>query len=130
MDTRATWQPGERGLSLLEVLVAMFLLALMVLGLASSVPLALRGVVLAGDQATLTLAAQEALEVVREARPEARPALDTAGFVEVPGRPGLLRSVAVAGGRPTPGTATVTAVARRVTGEGMVQATVATVVEQ
>jgi prepilin-type N-terminal cleavage/methylation domain-containing protein len=130
MDARAPGRSGERGLSLLEVLVAMFLLALMVLGLAASVPLALRGVALAGAQTALVLAARDALELARDARPESRLALDTGGFVAVPGHPALLRSIQVAMGRPTAGTATVTVVVRRVAGEGPIEATGATVVGQ
>lgn len=126
MDERVGGRRGERGSSLLEVLVAMLLLALMVMGLASALPLALRGVAVAGHQTTLTLLAQQAVEVARATRLEALPALDSGGFVEVPGYPGLVRSVSVAWGIPTEGTATVRVVTRGLA-DGQGEATMTTV---
>ena len=128
MDKRVGNRRDERGSSLLEVLVALLLLALMVMGLAASLPLALRGVAFAGRQGTLTLLAQQAAEIVREARPEALAALDSGGFVEVLGHPGLVRSIAVAWGIPTAGTATVTVVTRGLAADGSGEAALTTVV--
>jgi Tfp pilus assembly protein PilV len=108
----------QTGASLLEVLVAMLLLSLMLMGLASSVPLALRGVAEAGRRTALVLLAQQAVEMARATPVEALAGLDSGGFVELPDHSGTRRSVSVAFGTPTAGTATVTAVARGTGPEG------------
>jgi type II secretory pathway pseudopilin PulG len=53
---------AERGITMVELMVAMLLMAVALLGLAASFPYALYGVVVSGFQTTATLLAQEALE--------------------------------------------------------------------
>ncbi len=57
----------QHGVSMVELMVAMVLLAIALLGLAASVPYAMYGVVASGFQTTATLLAQEAIERAKAA---------------------------------------------------------------
>ena len=108
---------AERGLTLIEVVLAMLLLAIALLALAASFPLAMLAVANGGAQTTATLLAQQALETAKSAPKGSLPSLDTGGFADVAGHAGFQRSIAVAPGAPTATTTTVTVVVR-VTGGG------------
>lgn len=99
-------------MTLLEVVVAMLLLSVALLGLAVAFPVAMVAIESTGLQATATLLAEQALEAARGTAYASLPALDTGGFADVPGRDDITRSIAVAPGTPTPGTTTVTVTVR------------------
>jgi prepilin-type N-terminal cleavage/methylation domain-containing protein len=120
----------ERGLTLLELMVAMLLLAIALIGLAASFPLAMYGVTTGGFQTTATLLAQEGMEVAKATPYDSLPALDTGGFVQVAGFPGFTRRITVAAGTPTATTTTVTVVVRFTGTAGANDTTVATIVSQ
>jgi hypothetical protein len=82
----------------------------------------------AGRRTALTLLAHQAVETARATPLETLAALDSGGFVDVPGHPGTRRAVTVVWGTPTAGTATVIAVARGTGPEGGGDAVVTTVV--
>ena len=63
----------QRGVTMVELMVAMVLMAVALLALAASSPYALYGVVASGFQTTATLLAQEAIE--RAKPPHARGAI-------------------------------------------------------
>lgn len=56
---------NERGLSLVEIMVAMLLLTIALVGLAASFPLAMFGVTSGGFQTTATLLAQKCLDMAK-----------------------------------------------------------------
>jgi Tfp pilus assembly protein PilV len=56
---------NERGLSLVEILVAMLLLTIALVGLAASFPLAMFGVTSGGYQTTATLLAQKCMDMAK-----------------------------------------------------------------
>jgi prepilin-type N-terminal cleavage/methylation domain-containing protein len=58
-------QHGERGVTLLELLVAMTLLAVVLVGLAASYPLAMVGVSIGGYRTTAALLAQQCIDIAR-----------------------------------------------------------------
>jgi prepilin-type N-terminal cleavage/methylation domain-containing protein len=117
-------RPDQRGVTMVELLVAMVLMAVALLVLAASVPYALYGVVVGGSQATATFLAQGAVERARSADYERIAALSFDGstgtlpadcaagapFRAVPAFPGFTRCVAVEIAAPTPATTTITAV--------------------
>ena len=57
----------QRGVTMVELMVAMVLMAVALLALAASIPYALYGVVASGFQTTATLLAQEAIERAKAA---------------------------------------------------------------
>lgn len=99
---------NERGLTLLELLIAMGLLGTALLGLAASSPHAMSGVVAGGRQTAATLLAQACVEIAR-GMPADRIAADLPGACPPapPGFPGMTRVVDVTPGSPTAGTITV-----------------------
>ena len=117
-------KPDQRGVTMVELLVAMVLMAVALLVLAAAFPYALYGVVVGGAQAIATFLAQEAVERAKGAdygslsglsfdgSTGALPAdCDVAGrFRPVAAFPGFTRCVAVEPGAPTPATSTITAV--------------------
>src|SRR4029450_10658394 len=60
-------QRDQRGVTMVELMVAMVLMAVALLALAASIPYALYGVVASGFQTTATLLAQEAIERAKAA---------------------------------------------------------------
>jgi prepilin-type N-terminal cleavage/methylation domain-containing protein len=100
---------GERGVTLVELLMAMMLLGTALMGLAASFPYAMSGVVAGGFQTAATLLAQECIEVAKS-MPYDRlpPDLPANCPAAPPGFPGMTRSVAIATGTPTVTTTTVT----------------------
>jgi len=135
---------NERGVTLLEILIAMLLLGVALIGLAASFPLAMYGVTLGGYQTTATLLAQQSMEQARAKTYAAIfSSLDTGGgvcdtlgggtFVDLGSTPvdsgstpppdpvyypGFARCVSVQVGTPTATTTTVTVVVRFSAGGG------------
>lgn len=117
MNTR-----NQRGVSLVELMVAMVLMAVALLALAASIPYSLYGIVAAGVQTTATLLAQEAIERAQSADYASLPSLSFdgssaplpadcgAGLRPVTAFAGFRRCVAVESGVPTPTSTTITAV--------------------
>jgi Tfp pilus assembly protein PilV len=107
---------------MVELMVAMVLMAIALLALAASIPYAMYGVVASGFQTTATLLAQEAIERAKAAdygaissltfdgSSGALPTSCTSGFRSVSGFEGFTRCVAVQVGTPTALTTTITAV--------------------
>lgn len=94
------WRPpsvrGSRGLTVVELVVALLLLSVGLVTLAAAMPPALHAVVAGGRQATATLLAQQAIEQVRTGSPETLCTLDTGGgFAPVTGHTGFLRRIEV-----------------------------------
>ena len=112
----------QRGVTIIELMVAMILMAIALLGLAASIPYALYGVVASGFQTTATLLAQEAIERAKAADYDSMPSLsfdgssgslpaDCSGTLRpVTGFAGFSRCVAVQTGSPTSTTSTITVV--------------------
>lgn len=125
---------NQRGITLVELMVALMLLAIALLGLAASFPLAMYGVTGGGLQTVATNLAMEVIEQAKRTAYGNLSTLDTGGSaVAVAGYPGFTRQVTVAAYSGTPGTAcnACTSVTATVffTGqnEETVQTTVATV---
>lgn len=117
----------QGGITLVDVMVAMLLLSVTLIGLAAALPVALRGVTLAGAQTTATWLARQALEAARTVPYGALPALDTGAFVAVPGHDDFSRAVTVQVGAPTAGTTTVAVTVRGPGVQGAHEVTLATV---
>ena len=114
----------QRGVTLVELMVAMVLMAIALLALAASVPYSLYGVVASGFQTTATLLAQEAIERAKAADYASISSLSVDGstgglpadcngassFQQVSGFSGFTRCVAVQTGVPTSTTTTITVV--------------------
>ena len=113
---------NQRGVSLVELMVAMVLMAVALLALAAAIPYSLYGIVAAGVQTTATLLAQEAIERAQSADYASLPSLSfdgstvpppadcDAGLRPVAAIAGFSRCVAVESGVPTPTSSTITAV--------------------
>jgi len=99
----------ERGVTLLELMMAMILMATALVGLAASFPYAMSGVVAGGFQTAATLLAQECIEIAKS-MPYDRIAPDLPGVCPTapPGFPGMTRALNVGIGTPTATTTTVT----------------------
>jgi prepilin-type N-terminal cleavage/methylation domain-containing protein len=127
-DRQPAHRRDERGVTLLELLVAMTLLAVALIGLAASFPLSMFGVTLGGYQTTATLLAQQSLEDARGRAYSNLTTVATGGsvcttsgggtFVSVTGYSGFSRCVSVETGVPIAGTSTVTVVVRFQLGDG------------
>jgi prepilin-type N-terminal cleavage/methylation domain-containing protein len=119
---------SERGVTLLEILIAMLLLGIALVGLAASFPLAMFGVTLGGYQTTATLLAQQSLEQARAKTYATISTLDTGGgvcttagggtFAAVTEFPGFERCVSAQTATPTATTTTVTVVVKFAAGGG------------
>ena len=117
-------RPDERGVTMIELMVAMILMAIALLALAASIPYAMYGVVASGFQTTATLLAQEAIERAKAADYSSISSLSfdgstgtlpgdcnsTGSFHQVPGFGGFSRCVAVEPNTPTGTTTTITVV--------------------
>jgi len=114
----------QRGVTMVELMVAMILMAVALLALAASFPYAMYGVVASGFQTTATLLAQEAIERAKAADYGSIASLSFDGssgtlptdcngsgnFRPVTAYSGFTRCVAVQSGNPTSTTTTITAV--------------------
>ena len=114
----------QRGVSMVELMVAMILMAVALLALAASVPYAMYGVVASGFQTTATLLAQEAIERAKASDYGSIASLSFDGssgtlpndctgsgnLRSVAAYSGFFRCVAVQIGSPTATTTTITAV--------------------
>lgn len=123
-------RPDQRGITMVELMVAMLLMAVALLALAASFPYALYGVVVSGVQTTATLLAQEAIERATAADYGSIPSLSFDGssgplpgdcsgggmLRPVPAFSGFARCVAVQAGTPSATTTTITAVVEFVGG--------------
>jgi prepilin-type N-terminal cleavage/methylation domain-containing protein len=114
----------QRGVTMVELMVAMILMAVALLALAGSIPYAMYGVVASGFQTTATLLAQEAIERAKAADYDSIASLSFDGssgtlppdcsgsFRTVTSFAGFSRCVAVQTGNPTSTTTTITAVVK------------------
>lgn len=122
---------NDRGVTLVELLVAMMLLAVALAGLAASYPLAMQAVTGGGLKTTATLLAQQCIELAKSMPYDSLPlGLVSNCPTSPPEYPGFTRSVTVAPATPT---ATTTTVAVQVTvpaAAGSIQTTVATILSQ
>jgi Tfp pilus assembly protein PilV len=112
----------QRGVTVIELMIAMCLMAIALLALAASIPYALYGVVASGFQTTATLLAQEAIERAKAADYSSMSGLSFDGstgslptnctasgnFRPVTGFAGFSRCVAIQAGTPTSTTTTIT----------------------
>jgi prepilin-type N-terminal cleavage/methylation domain-containing protein len=117
-------RPNQRGVTMVELMVAMILMAVALLALAASIPYSMYGVVASGFQTSATLLAQEAIERAMAADYGSIASLSFDGssgtlpgdctnsgsFRTVTGFAGFSRCVAVQTGAPTSTTTTITAV--------------------
>jgi prepilin-type N-terminal cleavage/methylation domain-containing protein len=75
----------QRGVTMIELLIAMLLLAIALLGLAAAFPYALQGVIAGGYQTTATLLAQHFVDVARGKPYQNLCSMDTGGsFAAIP----------------------------------------------
>jgi prepilin-type N-terminal cleavage/methylation domain-containing protein len=120
---------NERGVTLIELMVAMMLLTVAFIALAASFPYAMFGVVAGGFQTTATLLSQQSIDRARNTLYTALPSLSTPSgtsscgggtgtFVSVAGYDGFKRCVDVQTGTST----TTVTVVTRFTGVGGVGA--------
>ncbi len=122
---------NERGVTLVELMVAMMLLAIALTGLASSYPLAMQAVTGGGFQTTATLLAQQCIELAKT-MPYDRLPLDLAPNCPAnpTGYPGFTRSVQVTTATPTAATTTVTVTVNFQSTQGQIDTAVATILAQ
>jgi type II secretory pathway pseudopilin PulG len=122
---------NQRGISLLELLVAMMLLATALVGLAASYPLLMQAVTLGGFQTTATLLAQQCVEIAKS-MPYDRLPLDLANACppNPAGYPSFSRSLTVTPASPTATTTTVTTQVDFHGSSGTIQTVVATILSQ
>ena len=112
----------QQGMTMIELMVAMVLMAIALMALAASIPYAMYGVVASGFQTTATLLAQEVIERAKAAdygtlstlsfdgSSGTLPTSCSGGLYPVAGFAGFTRCVAVQVGTPTTLTTTITAV--------------------
>jgi prepilin-type N-terminal cleavage/methylation domain-containing protein len=122
---------NQRGVTLLELLVAMILMATALMGLAASFPYAMSGVTASGFQTAATLLAQECIERAK-AMPYDRLVADLpASCTPNPsGFPGMTRALTIGSGTPTATTTTITVTVTFNDRQGPNQNTVATILSQ
>ena len=108
---------NQRGVTMIELLLAMLLLAVALVGLAASFPLAMVGVATGGYQTTATLLAQQCIDIAKSM------AYDSFGYTQIPaqlpvacpdgavtGYGGFTRTTTIQVGTPTAQTTTITVV--------------------
>lgn len=129
---------NQRGVTMIELLLAMLLLAVALVGLAASFPLAMIGVATGGYQTTATLLAQQCIDIAKSI------AYDSFGYSQIPaqlpvacpngavsGYAGFTRTVTIQAGIPTAQTTTVTVVVSFSGGGGGINdTTVSTILAQ
>ena len=122
---------NQRGLTLLELLVAMMLLATALVGLAASFPLLMQAVTLGGFQTTATLLAQQCVEIAKSMPYDRLPVdLPNACPTSPTGYPAFSRTLTVTPGTPTATTTTVTTQVNFTGTSGGLRTTVATILTQ
>jgi prepilin-type N-terminal cleavage/methylation domain-containing protein len=123
--------PDERGLTLIELLIAIVLLAVALTGLAASYPLAMQAVTDGGSRIAATLLAQQCIELAKST-PYDRLPIDLAPSCPVhpAGYAGFTRTLTVAPGVPTGTTTTVTVEVGYRGGPGSARTAVATILSQ
>jgi prepilin-type N-terminal cleavage/methylation domain-containing protein len=121
----------ERGVTLIELMVAVMLLAIALTGLAASYPLAMQAVTGGGYQTAGTLLAQQCIELAKS-MPYDRVPIDLEP--NCPANPvgyaGFTRTVTVAPTIPTATMTTVTILVTYTSGQGPVQTSLTTMVAQ
>ena len=119
---------NERGVTMVELLVVIMLLAIALTGLAASYPLAMQAVTGGGFQTTATLLAQQCLELAKS-MPYARLPLDLAANCPAnpPAHSAFTRTVTVTTASPTATSTTVTVGVTYQGSQGAVQTTIATI---
>jgi prepilin-type N-terminal cleavage/methylation domain-containing protein len=121
-----------RGVTLIELLVSMVLLAIALSGLAASFPLAMYGVTQGGYQTTATLLAlkctDDAKSIGYSQIPAVLPTVCSSG--PVPGYPSFSRTLTIQPGVPTATTTTVTVTVQFSAGGTPTQTTLATIIAQ
>jgi prepilin-type N-terminal cleavage/methylation domain-containing protein len=110
----------QKGVTMVELMVAMILLVIALVALAASIPYAMYGVIASGFQTTATLLAQEAIERAKAADYESLASLQFDGSTvqsaactsvhTVAAFPGFGRCVQVEVGQPTTTTTRITVV--------------------
>lgn len=105
---------NEHGVTLIELLMAMMLLVIALVGLAASFPLAMYGVTSGGFVTTSTLLAQKCIDNAKAMAYDQIPtALPTVcGSGPVPGYSGFTQTITISPGVPTATTTTVTVTVR------------------
>lgn len=121
----------QRGVTLVELLVAMMLLATALVGLAASYPLLMQAVTLGGFQTTATLLAQQCVEIAKS-MPYDRLPLDLVPNCPASptGYPAFTRNVTVTTASPTAQTTTVTVRVDFQGTQGTIPTIVATILSQ
>jgi prepilin-type N-terminal cleavage/methylation domain-containing protein len=116
----------DRGVTMVELMVAMILLVIALLALAASFPYSMQGVAAGGYQTAATLLAQQSIDQARGKPYDRLCAMDTSGsFVTVPGFSAFGRQISVSPpaaacpGTPTGSTTTTVTVTVRFQGIGM-----------
>jgi prepilin-type N-terminal cleavage/methylation domain-containing protein len=121
----------QRGVTLVELMVALMLLAIAFAGLAGSYPLAMQAVTGGGFQTTATLLAQQCIELAKSMPYDLIPGdLPSNCPVNPSGFPGFTRAVTVTAAVPTPTTTTVSVRVDFQGTQGTVSTTVATILSQ
>lgn len=122
---------NQRGLTLLELLVTMMLLATALVGLAAAYPLLMQAVTLGGFQTTATLLAQQCIEIAKSMPYDRLPVdLPNSCPPSPPGFPTFARTLTVTTASPTATTTTVTTQVDFQGSTGSIQTVVATVLSQ
>jgi hypothetical protein len=128
---RLTSRLDGRGATLVELLVAVMLLAIALTGLAGTYPLAMQAVTSGGDRTAATLLAQQCVELAKSTPYDRLPIdLTTSCSVHPAGYAGFTRTLTVAPGRPTGTTTTVTVEVGYRSGPGVSRTTVATILSR
>jgi len=122
---------NQRGVTLVELLMAMMLMATAMVGLAASFPYAMSGVTAGGFQTAATLLAQECLDLAK-AMPYSRiaPDLPASCPTNPPYFPGMTRALTVDVGTPTGTTTTITVTVTFNDRQGANQTQLATILAQ
>ena len=122
---------NERGVTLVELLVAIMLLAIALTGLASSYPLAMQAVAGGGYQTAATLLAQQCIELAKTMPYDRLPIdLVSACPASPPGYAGFTRAVTVTAANPTPTSTTVTVLVTFQSTQGQTQTSLVTLLSQ
>jgi prepilin-type N-terminal cleavage/methylation domain-containing protein len=122
---------NQRGVTLLELLVAMMLLATALVGLAASFPLLMQAVTLGGFQTTATLLAQQCVEIAKSMPYDRLPLdLPNACPPSPAGYPSFTRALTVTPASPTATTTTITTQVNFQGTTGGLQTVIATILSQ
>jgi prepilin-type N-terminal cleavage/methylation domain-containing protein len=122
----------ERGVSMIEVLIAVMLLAIALTGLAASYPVAMQAVTGGGYQTAATLLAQQCIELAKS-MPYDRLTIDLPPNCPAspgPGYAGFSRTLTVAPAQPSATTTTITVEVDFHNAQGLNQTAIATILSQ